>query len=454
MPSNQTDVPVGISEEEYTQLLNEEHLGNWWLPENADRKIAGALSFDRDHRATLELMEAFEVTLDRQMQVGINYPLVLGQDRSGKNFALMDCWKEGGHTGFPSGRSWSTVRSQKVLMGLPDEFDASLSFDSLELRSPSFSQWWTSGASELITRSSRKHVSVALNIHRPPPVHLCTWKGISLDFISRPVTGATLRGTKQLTVSEDVCLRLTSQHKRPLSEFLIACNKTCTFMAVMLQDSVTMSSVTVYSHAHMIALDGSPDFLLPVGVVSPIAGCTNAGSSDKEHECLLPVQVSLSPLHRILRRWSTHYSELEAVRGVLLGTERLQHSCSRNRLTMAVAALEGLDRTSFADKARPSREWNERVDSALNPAASVQVREWARDRLAQRNEPTLRFRLKRQFGNCTGVLPMTSKQRKSCIDTCVKTRNDTAHSLDHAPLDRQSAIRMVQATNQVEAVLL
>jgi len=49
---------------------------------------------------------------------------------------------------------------------------------------------------------------------------------------------------------------------------------------------------------------------------------------------------------------------------------------------------------------------------------------------------------------------MTSKQRKSCIDTCVKTRNDTAHSLDHAPLDRQSAIRMVQATNQVEAVLL
>jgi len=332
MPSNQTDVPVGISEEEYTQLLNEEHLGNWWLPENADRKIAGALSFDRDHRATLELMEAFEVTLDRQMQVGINYPLVLGQDRSGKNFALMDCWKEGGHTGFPSGRSWSTVRSQKVLMGLPDEFDASLSFDSLELRSPSFSQWWTSGASELITRSSRKHVSVALNIHRPPPVHLCTWKGISLDFISRPVTGATLRGTKQLTVSEDVCLRLTSQHKRPLSEFLIACNKTCTFMAVMLQDSVTMSSVTVYSHAHMIALDGSPDFLLPVGVVSPIAGCTNAGSSDKEHECLLPVQVSLSPLHRILRRWST----------ITLSSKPFEASCSEpnvcNTLALVIAS--------------------------------------------------------------------------------------------------------------------
>ena len=454
MSPDQTNVPVKVSEAEYAQLMTEEHLGYWWIPENLERRIPGVLSFDQDHRASLELMETFEIPLDSRMRVGMHYPLILGQDRSGKNFALMDCWKEGGHTSFPSGRSWPTVRSQKVLMGLPDEFDASLSFDILELRSPNFSQWWTSGASELITKSSRKHVSVALNIHRPPPVHLCTWKGISLDFISRPVTGVTLRGTKQLTVTEDVCLRLTSQHKRPLSEFLIACNKTCTFMAVMLQNSVTMSSVTVYSHAHMIALDGSPDFLLPIGVVSPIAGCTNTTSSDKEHECLLPVQVSLSLLHRILRRWSTHYSELEAVRGVLLGTERLQHSCSRNRLTMAVAALEGLDRTSFTDEARPSREWKERVDSALNPAASVQVREWARDRLAQRKEPTLRFRLKRQFRNCTGVLPMTSKQRESCIDTCVKTRNDTAHSLDHAPLDRQSAIKMVQATNEVEAVLL
>lgn len=454
MPSNQTNIPVGISEEEYTQLLNEEHLGNWWLPENADRKTAGVLSFDRDHRATLQLMEAFEVTLDRQMQGGINYPIILGQDRSGRNYAMTSCWKDAGTTSLTSGRSWSTIRSQQVLIGPADSFDADLSFDCLELRSMGFSQWWTSGASELITRSSRKHVCVTLNIHRPPPAHLCTWKGISLDFISRPMTGATLRGTKRLTVSEDVCLRLTSQHKRPLSEFLIACNKTCTFMAIMLQDSVTMSSVTAYSHAHMIALDGSPHFLLPVVVVSPIAGCTTVPRSDRESGCLLPVQASLSILHRILRRWSTHYSQLEAVRGVLLGTERLQHSCSRNRLTMAVAALEGLDRTSFADEARPSREWNEWVDSALNPAASIQVREWARDRLAQRKEPTLRFRLKRQFRNCTGVLPMTSKQRESCIDTCVKTRNDTAHSLDHAPLDKQSAIRMVQATNEVEAVLL
>ena len=454
MSSDQKNIPVPMSEAENAQLTNEEHLGNWWLPENPERKIPGVLSFDRDHRASLDLMEAFEVTLDRQMQLGIDYPLIFGQDRSGKKHVMVNCWKDGGTTSLSSGRSWSTIRSQQVLMDLPDEFGASLSFDSLELRSPSFSQWWTSGASQLTTRTSHKHVSVTLKVHRPPPVHLCTWKGTSLDFISRPLTGATLLGVRQLAVDEDICLRLTPHHQRPLSEFLMDCNQVCTFMAVMLQGTATMPYITAYSNAHMTAVDGSPHFLLPVVVVSPIAGCTTVPRSDRESGCLLPVQASLSILHRILRQWSTHYSQLEAIRGVLLGTERLQHSCSRNRLTMAVAALEGLDRTSFADEARPSREWNERVDSVLNPAASVQVREWARDRLAQRKEPTLRFRLKRQFRNCTGVLPMTSKQRESCIDTCVKTRNDTAHSLDHAPLDRQSAIRMVQATNEVEAVLL
>jgi len=124
VPPRQTDIPVGISEKDYTQLLDEEHLGHWWLPEDPGHKVPGVLSFDRDHRATLELMEAFEATLDRQMQAGIQYPVVLGQDRSGRNYALMNCWKEGGTTSLSNGRAWSTVRSYRALMNLPDEFNA------------------------------------------------------------------------------------------------------------------------------------------------------------------------------------------------------------------------------------------------------------------------------------------------------------------------------------------
>ncbi|MHB8070528.1 MAG: ApeA N-terminal domain 1-containing protein [Candidatus Cryosericum sp.] len=434
--------------------MTEEHLGYWWIPENPERRIAGVLSFDRDHRASLELMETFEIPLDSRMRVGMHYPLILGQDRSGKNFALMDCWKEGGHTNLLSGRSWSTVRSQKVLMGLPDDFDASLSFDSLELRSPSFSQWWRSEASQLTTRSSRKHWSVALKVRSLPPVHLCSWKGISVDFVSSPVSSASLRRTKQADVDEDICLRLTSPHDRSLEDFLMSCNKICTFMAVMLQGPATMPHITAYSNAHMTAVDGSSHFLFPVVVVSPIAGCTNSASSDKQRECLLPVQVSLPLLRKMLRHWSTHYSELEAVRGVLLGTERVQHSCSDNRLTMAVAALEGLDRISNTNEIWSLRDWKERVRNVINPAAPAEVQEWAHRYLAHSNEPNLRHRLQRQFKDCAGVLPMTSSQRNSCINICVAVRVRTAHSLAAVPLDRKSGIRIIQATVQIEAVLL
>lgn len=454
MLSDQTDITVPISEAEYARLMNEAHLGNWWLPENPERRIPGTLSLDRDRRASLDLMEAFEVTLDRQMQLGINYPLILGQDRSGKNYAMLNCWKDGGTISLSSGRSWSIIQSQQVLMDLPDGFDANLSFNSLELRSPSFSQWWTSGASQLTTRSSHKHVSVTLKVHRPPPVHLCTWKGISLDFISHPVTGATLVGRRQLAVNEDACLRLMSQHQCSLPEFLMSCNQICTFMAIMLQGPATMPSIAAYLNTQMIAVDGGPHFLLPVVVVSPIAGCTMASSSDRECDCLLPVQASLPLLHRMLRRWSVQYSELEAVRGVLLGTERLKHSYSEKRLMMAVAALEGLDRISHANEVPPSRDWNERIDNVINPAASVEDQDWARGRLAQRSEPSLRSRLSRQFDDCASVLPMTSGQHDSCIQECVTVRVRTAHSLVHRPMDRQSATRMANATLQIESVLL
>ena len=179
-----------------------------------------------------------------------------------------------------------------------------------------------------------------------------------------------------------------------------------------------------------------------------------ASSSDRECDCLLPVQASLPLLHRMLRRWSVHYSELEAVRSILLGTERLQHSCSDNRLTMAVAALEGLDRISRTNEVWSSRDWNERINSVINPAAPVEVQGWAREHLAQCNEPSLRSRLQRQFKDCARVLPMTSRQRDSCIQECVTVRVRTAHSLVHRPMDRQSATKMANATLQIEPVLL
>lgn len=140
MSPDQTNVPVKVSEAEYAQLMTEEHLGYWWIPENPERRIPGVLSFDQDHRASLDLMEAFEATLDRQMQLGIDYPLIFGQDRCGKKHVMVNCWKDGGTTSLSSGRSWAAIRSRQILMDLPDEFGASLSFDSLELRSPSFSQ--------------------------------------------------------------------------------------------------------------------------------------------------------------------------------------------------------------------------------------------------------------------------------------------------------------------------
>lgn len=443
-----------VSSDEFRQSMNEDRLGYWWIPEDPEHRVPGVLSFDHEQRATLQLMDTFEKSLDGRIRVGMNYPLILGEDRSGDNCTLIDCWKRGYHTNGSTGKSWSVVQPQQVLIGLSTVSAANLSFSILELRSPSFSKWWRSGASQLTTTSSLKHWSVALKVSSMAPVHLCTWSGVSLDFYSHPVSSASLTGSRFADVNEDVCLRLTSQYERPLRDLLVDCSKICTFIAVMLQHQVVMPSITAYSDTNVVIVDNVPPIARPTIVVTPVAGCTTTANSEEEGDCLLPIQTALPLLRKVLRRWSTYYSELEDIRGVLLGTERLQHSCSENRLTMAVAAQEGLDRLGCKNEVRPLREWEARLDSAINPAASAEVQKWARKHLHHSNEPELRDRLRRQFEDCARIVPMTRKQRKSCIQECVTVRVRKAHSLPPLLLDRKSGIRLIQATVQIESVLL
>jgi len=445
---------MSLSNDEFQQSTNEDRLGYWWVPEDAEHRIPGVLSFDSERRATLQLMDTFEKGWGGSIQVGTHYPLILGEDRSGDNCALIGCWRTSYHTDGSTGKSWSVVQSQQVLMGLSTASAANLSFSVLELRSPSFSRWWRSGASRLTTRSSRKHWSVALKVSSTTPVHLCTWNGVSLDFCSHPVSSASLTGPRFADVNEDVYLRLTSQHERPLHDLLVDCSKICAFVAVMLQHHVAMPSITAYSDTNVAMLDKVSTMALPTIVVTPVAGCATATDSNGDENCLLPIGTSLPLLRKMLRRWSSHYSEFGAVRDVLFGTERVQHFCSDNRLTMAVAALEGLDRIGRSNEVWPSKDWKARVESVINPTAPVDVQQWAHGYLTHSNEPNLRHRLQRQFKDCAGVLPMTSDQRNSCIDTCVAVRVRTAHSLTPVPQDRQSGVRMIRATLQIESVLL
>lgn len=440
--------------EDITQLLEESHLGSWWIPEDPDRKIAGVLSFDPDHLAHLELMDSFETTLDQCLASDKKYPRVLGMDKSGEEYALLNCWKTSAQTNLGTGRSSSGIRCRQVLIGLPAKLASNPSFSRLELRSPSLRKWWRSGATQVSVANSKKRWAVTLKVHSAPPIHLCKWKGISLDFNSNPTFSANLERAKPFDVDEDVCLRITSPEERSLDELLLDIDTLCSFLGILLQHPIVLPTITAFLDDRELEAKTISRMRSPIVVVTPIRGCTPAQHLDDSNDCLLPVRLSLPLLRRILRRWFLRHSELEAARSVLFGSERAQHSYSGNRLTMAVAALEGLDRLSCSNETWEYRDWKKRVNDAINPQASDEIQRWARGHLTYSNEPSLRDRLRRQFAVCSTFLSTTPRQHKSFLQTCITVRNDTAHARTPVSRDTESGIRIIEATDQIESILL
>jgi hypothetical protein len=116
-------------------------VGQWWLPDDPDNRVAGTLKISRETRPTLELIGSFHDLNDIQREVQI--PIVLGLS-NGKYWCLAEC-RLGGSTAASPGFLQTSI-SAAYAVATPTELDGQPPvFSSVSFEIDYLSEWLGKG---------------------------------------------------------------------------------------------------------------------------------------------------------------------------------------------------------------------------------------------------------------------------------------------------------------------
>ncbi|MGH2967077.1 MAG: HEPN domain-containing protein [Solirubrobacterales bacterium] len=123
-------------------MLTGEFAGQWWLPDQPERRFGGVLKLVPGEEPTLHVMASISTLQERFASDPIEHPVILGTIATGKAVTLLRAFESGGQVNFMAPDSGDTViRAARALVG--DHFEAAeqARFRAITVRLSSLSGW-------------------------------------------------------------------------------------------------------------------------------------------------------------------------------------------------------------------------------------------------------------------------------------------------------------------------
>lgn len=127
-----------------------------------------------------------------------------------------------------------------------------------------------------------------------------------------------------------------------------------------------------------------------------------------------------------LQNWHGKYDELEPVYQLYFGTLYGRFVYLNLRFLCLVQALEAYHRRAISNEELPKERHKERLTSILN-AAPLEHKKWLKEKLAYRNEPSLRSRIKYLCDMFSTTVKTLIPDTRYFINKVVDTRNYMTH---------------------------
>ncbi len=115
-----------------------EYDGIWWLPENPDKKITGALKFNPREGANLDLIGSFKEI--QELTTTLEPGIILGVTSTGKKVTLYRCYESRSHMGMPGFLTTSFIIGF-VFLGYHFKKEEDIIFDSLSISYTHLAEW-------------------------------------------------------------------------------------------------------------------------------------------------------------------------------------------------------------------------------------------------------------------------------------------------------------------------
>lgn len=371
--------------------------GEWWLPDNPDKKIKGKLAFNQTNGATLELVEPFDKP----------YKTIFGINTAGREITLIDCFPLS--LNFPG--SPYKIFAQFTFLGAHFNNLEEAEFDSLHFQLSNLSEWlWKSG----IKTEGEFSNNISIRYDSPDPISITINPELKFEIRFYPHFSSTNQNT-EIQLKQIAQISLNPKASKNIDEYLSWMHHFRNFLCLVTQTSVFPQEIIGLKEGTSMPL---VDVLYKLD--SPI------NTEPYIYNSLLSYKDIENKFETCIKNWYRKYDNLEPVFTLYFGTHYGRFVYLNLRFLCLVQALEAYHRRVVSNEELQREQHKERIGNIL-ATVPAKYKEWLQNKLTYSNEPTLRKRLNDIY-DVLATKPMyLFLGDKAFINKVTDTRNYMTH---------------------------
>ncbi|MDY7019282.1 MAG: hypothetical protein SU899_04340 [Chloroflexota bacterium] len=390
-----------------------EYTGEWWLPSNRDKRIAGRLRFNQNEGAVLELDGCF--TDNQYIGELFNPVIVNGVSSTGSNITLHRCFGKSLHRygcGYP-GVSTSELYAHEVFVGVHFEEQEDIKFKHLFVCYSHLDEWLHISGFDF----KYSEEELVLKYKSPDPIRVLV--SGELELFIRFKYSSTSALTK-FEIRQEADISIVPVGEMHSEEYLKIMHRIQDFLSFAIMEPVYPLSIE--------GVTGRDENDMPKRV-SVFYGIPNIVKSTTETDLLMPLftfdKIS-NDFERLLRSWFEKAEQLEPVSQLYFGSVYNPHMYLEQRFLCIIQALESYHRRSAGNCELPEGKHEERIKEILD-AVPKEHKKWLTGKLEYSNEPSLRRRLQELLRAHDKTMSEFLGGRKNFINKVCVTRNYLIH---------------------------
>jgi hypothetical protein len=408
-----------------TLLDSFEYEGYWWLPENSENRVPGALSFDPDGGISLHLMGSLHMDERRPHEIRHDPLVILGQTTpEAMPVTLLRCHREQIRLRLPNfSHSSSRYEAEILLVGSHYESLETVHFNSLSANYTNLEEWLSVVPFALdFPRNEEGRLSVEA---RYVPTHLADIPIPAIDSVICIRSGFSQSGDtfRSIMLENTAFFDIQPNDPCPLDWFLEQTQFLQQLLAVLVGEPV-------YAR-RLVDLDEETSpwgirIYYRTGFVSSQRSVHPATMTFSAHS------IGEGRLPDILRLWFERRESIALLSDLLLGVEYSSPTFLEFELLAYTQALEGFHRQRFGGEYLPRETYRlcyyDRLVAAIPGELPEEMRRSLETSLSYSYQFSLRTRLQALMGNLsTPLQQLIAEDRRDFIDAVVRTRNYIAH---------------------------
>jgi hypothetical protein len=422
-------------------VLTGELSGEWWLPNDPDRRLGGFLRLEPGQQPELRLAGRLSSVDLRLSSRVIEHPAVLGMTALGKAITLVRSVESGQTQLFGAGVGDTVLTAPRAYVGGHFRREADAMFRRMDLRLSNLDAWFPPSLidMELIAPRGRlKRSTLTLEPARNVVVHV---EPCVLTFGHGFATTGNRRTEAGFT--QNASIVATTDRVQPLAWWLSRVVKPLRYLlAISTERQTNVESLRLRRWATK-----------PSAEVE-VVWANDAGPDDRvevhQSEMLLWYGDLADRFEPALHGWFASVATLEPIFDQYFATLNTSRSYAETRFTMVVGAAEAYHRERVGGTDAPSVIHRQRLSQARRGVDRAHLR-WLNERL--NNRPTLQRRL---LELCDLVPEVTEVIVGTDIDSFVRAVRDARNLRTHLDLrggTQPESLRLISLAAKLGVVL-